>query len=307
MVLQRLRNWSHGLLSYGPVVPGERLLLLQRLRTGAAYGAGAKVVLTARTSWGKVVKEPLPAVVGYLRPFKATLGYMLVGAGFNAALFYAQLRYHSTDLSVVPPESVWQHVLRKLFGARPPAKRAGPPRLPALPAVDETRPAELEAPPPARLSEDSTQPPPAETAAGGSASGGAGPSASPAPGSSMFAGSPASSFVDVHSSPPRLPPPSTEGPWSDVPLGGTATASFTPEDWTEVERSGTASPHPSGSPTAAAAAATGAAAAAAPGAKAMGTAGGVRGEGSTGSSVESKGFRGPHEGFEHVDPTAGPR
>ena len=231
---------------------------------------------------------------------------MLCGAGVNAALFYAQLRYHSTDLSVVPPESAWQHVLRKLFGARPPAKRAGPPRLPALPAVDETRPAELEAPPPARLSEDSTVQlplPASETAAaGGSTSGGAGPSASPAPGSSMFAGSPASSFVDVNSSPPRLPPPSTEGPWSDVPLGGTATASLNPEDWTEVERSGTASPHPSGSPTAAAAAAGTATAALG---VTTGAAGSAQEEGSSGSSPEFKGSRAPHEGFEHVEPRPG--
>jgi hypothetical protein len=67
VALQRLRCWGHGLLSYGPIVPGELLLLIKRLRMGAAYGAGVKVVLSARTSWSRVIREPLPALVGYFR------------------------------------------------------------------------------------------------------------------------------------------------------------------------------------------------------------------------------------------------
>lgn len=64
---QRLRNWGRGLLGVGPILPGQQLLVLKRIRQGALFGVGAKVVLASRRSWRQVSKEPLSALLGYLR------------------------------------------------------------------------------------------------------------------------------------------------------------------------------------------------------------------------------------------------
>lgn len=65
---QRLRGWGRGLLGRaGPLIPGERRLLIKRLSRGAAYGLGTKAVLTAHTSWRKLASQPLTVLLGYLR------------------------------------------------------------------------------------------------------------------------------------------------------------------------------------------------------------------------------------------------
>ena len=193
--------------------------------------AGARCAAGRRGWGGELQGSRVGLQAGFLQVQRsrfATRSYLL-------PLPLLQLRYHSTSLAVLPPETLWQRLLRALFGERP---RGAPPRSPPrLPAIQEGKPS-----------------------APGAAAGGGGaatpPGASPAA-ASLFAGSPAGSFVDVSASPQRGPA-AAEGAWSDVPLGaGTPTLSM-PEDWTEVEaegqeRSASASPRQH-SPTAAAAA-----------------------------------------------------
>lgn len=145
---------------------------------------------------------------------------MATGALCNVVLLYCQLRYHETDLSVVPPETRWQQALRALFGARPPAagaptpRRRSPPHSPRLPAIDEEKPS-------------------------GSAAGEAAGALPP--------GSPALSFVDIAASSPARPAAAAPQEWSEVPLGSTQPPSSA-EDWMEVGHSGSGSPQLGGSP-----------------------------------------------------------
>lgn len=168
------------------------------------------------------------------RPWKATFGLMATGALCNVVLLYCQLRYHETDLSVVPPETRWQQALRALFGARPPAagaptpRRRSPPHSPRMPAIDEEKPS---------------------GSAAGEAGEAAGPAAagSPAAAGALPPGSPALSFVDIAASSPARPAAAAPQEWSEVPLGSTQPPSSA-EDWMEVGHSGSGSPQLGGSP-----------------------------------------------------------
>lgn len=189
----------------------------------------------------------LPAAAPLCRPFKLTFAFMVAGAGANAVLYFLQLRYHATDLSVLPPEGLWQQALRTVFGARPPrgASKAGdqgeqPGLPPPVPAV-LPRPA-----PPSSVEElEQQQQRQAAVAAAERAS--TVPASPPAAGTpTQFTASPTSSFVDITTvpSPVQLQLGAGEG----------AAGPSIEEGWTQVGRSGQETPQQQGSPTAAAAA-----------------------------------------------------